>query len=463
MVTQVTQASPVVTQVTQASPGRPPGAPLTPSPPLVSHLVRMSSQKQPQKQPLDVATHLSNLEALRMPVRPTHGGAIKDVTAPTVYILGDLEGQLHLLHNLLVELKLIRRLPGADPRCPSPAFEWIAGEDVYVVQCGDQIDASRVARGDRTNFDLETLLFTDYLGEISGGRFLSVIGNHEWLNVHGDQRYVSKADKALMTPEERTKAFGYDGLIGKILRRRHIMLRINNALFTHAGACAEIFKDKFGDDIDTVIKKVNDLVDDPNNYDKDTMSPEFRYYAVPPETDDDDDKDNHTLLWTRRLHPTELQKIDSKIPLVPPQIADTIDVMVTGHNKVKYMHVVTARKSAANVTIAMCPEGYEGVSSNMKCVVTDESLPTIYESDIDFKAAKTLIATDTLLRQIKDDDDLFTSKDLGVRMQYVILTAKEHKFGHMAFQKFACGPGGTCELIQPSLFLAACSKLLKKV
>ena len=193
-----------------------------------------------QWKPLDVSTHRATLESREVVPKDV----IDDVDAK-VYAIGDLEGRMDLLYELLIELKLISpfvKTPG-DIAC-----KWLGDKNTYVVQCGDQIDGGggfggllgyKARQPNSPQLDLATLVFTDYLNEISENRFINLLGNHEWMNVCNDFRYVSLRDQSRLDINIRMKAFEYNGEMGRILRKRQFACRINNALFCHAGCDGE--------------------------------------------------------------------------------------------------------------------------------------------------------------------------------------------------------------------------------
>ncbi len=167
-----------------------------------------------------------------------------------MHVIGDLEGRLHVLYNILVNKLgvLVERGTETVGRCQSKCFEWVGGPDVYVVQCGDQLDAAgnrnSTPRHEKIyNYDIETLMFTDYLQEISKGKFINIIGNHEWFNMQHEFIGVHKENSLAVSDDERMKLFNFrTGLLAHIIRRRCFICRINNALFSHGGLCAEALK-----------------------------------------------------------------------------------------------------------------------------------------------------------------------------------------------------------------------------
>ena len=184
----------------------------------------------------DIAAHFDALLAGSAPLNLEIDDEIADFKK--VYVLGDLEGQLHLVYGWFVDRGLITQGEGGE-------VKWTGEPGVYVVQCGDQIDSGdrqggvRVELADRTQLgpgtgtetDLSVMLFLDFLQAISGGRVISLIGNHEWLNVRGNVSYVSRYNAS----SGREAMFRFDGLLGRVLRRRKFVQRIGDLLFSHAG------------------------------------------------------------------------------------------------------------------------------------------------------------------------------------------------------------------------------------
>jgi hypothetical protein len=170
------------------------------------------------------------------------------------YVLGDLDGRLHMLVSFLKDHDFIEVVGnGVD-------IKWKAKEDVYVVQCGDEIDADRVTDLyvnqhekykvlKRNEFDLSPFLLMHYLQHESKGHCCPIIGNHELMNVHGhfatvDRFNVRRMQRAMGIGDDgedtagfeaRRELFQHAALAGLILRSRHLVLRIANAVFTHAG------------------------------------------------------------------------------------------------------------------------------------------------------------------------------------------------------------------------------------
>jgi hypothetical protein len=146
-----------------------------------------------------------------------------------VVIIGDIHGDLKRFKNILLDAKII-----------NTNIEWIAEpQNTIVVQLGDQVDSLN-----RSPFvpewevldDTEILKFTNFLDNIAktkGGRIISLIGNHEFMNTIGNYSYVSA--KSLESTDRRTELFKPKGSLASLLAYRPIVLKIGELFFCHAG------------------------------------------------------------------------------------------------------------------------------------------------------------------------------------------------------------------------------------
>jgi hypothetical protein len=120
-------------------------------------------------------------------------------------------------------------------------LEWIAQpHNTIVVQLGDQIDS--LTRGGKDDWetvpDVEMVYLTDRLDTIArmgGGRVLSLLGNHELMNVVGDFSYVSPASMQKVDSQLRQRMFRPGGTVAQILAKRNVVLRIGHHVFCHGG------------------------------------------------------------------------------------------------------------------------------------------------------------------------------------------------------------------------------------
>ena len=132
-------------------------------------------------------------------------------------VIGDIHGDLERLSALLRGVGVINE-----------RLQWTATPaDTWLVQVGDQLD-SRV-RGEGSNSweetaDVQVLFFLrnlDREAQRHGGRVLSLLGNHEFLNVFGDFSYVSPKSLAMLGgPTFRAATFQPGQYMARILAER---------------------------------------------------------------------------------------------------------------------------------------------------------------------------------------------------------------------------------------------------
>jgi len=145
--------------------------------------------------------------------------------ANRIIVIGDIHGDIKRFKNILIDSKIINN-----------NLEWIAEpSNTIIVQLGDIIDS--LNRNTTENWeilkDYEMIYFTEHLDDIAkvkGGKCISLIGNHELLNVIGDFSYVSELNKEPM----RYNLFKPQGSIALILAKRPLVLKIGDFIFCHA-------------------------------------------------------------------------------------------------------------------------------------------------------------------------------------------------------------------------------------
>jgi len=152
-------------------------------------------------------------------------------TTERIIVIGDIHGDIATLCSCLYMTNIINQ-----------NLEWIANPpNTIVVQMGDQVDSlSRDTSPSWEKVDDCTLLrFTDRLDEIAkakGGRFISIIGNHEMMNITGNFEYVSKFSMNKSGGHNgRINQFKPGGVYAQILAKRPIVQKIGPLLFCHAG------------------------------------------------------------------------------------------------------------------------------------------------------------------------------------------------------------------------------------
>lgn len=168
-----------------------------------------------------------------------------------IIVIGDLHGDYEASIKLFKKLKLI-----------NDNLNWIAfPKNTFVVQLGDQVDGG--GRGiDETYGELKLLNFMEEINKkaiMVGGAVISLIGNHEVMNLIGDYRFASNKDIEDMGGiEMRKKIFKPGGdLFNRLSCTRNVAVKIGNWLFVHGGILP-----KHLDDINQVdfLKKINNLM-----------------------------------------------------------------------------------------------------------------------------------------------------------------------------------------------------------
>lgn len=150
-----------------------------------------------------------------------------------IIAIGDIHGDLQGFKNCLIKAKIIDK-----------GDNWIA-KDTYVVQVGDQIDG-RTRIGQWKSDKEEDLIFfiqdLDERAKRHGGRVLSLIGNHEMMNIQGNFSYASDSGVKMFGGINNRKAlFTKGGLMTTLLQRtRFAVIKIGDWLFVHGGVLPRI-------------------------------------------------------------------------------------------------------------------------------------------------------------------------------------------------------------------------------
>ena len=143
-----------------------------------------------------------------------------------VVVIGDIHGDIKRLKTILVDAQIINN-----------DLQWIAEpQNTIVVQMGDQVDS--INRNNDVEWekvdDISVIHFTHSIDKIArskGGRFISLIGNHELMNSLGNFTYVSEQSNSA----NRRSYFMPNGSLCSILQNRNIVLKVGSLFFCHAG------------------------------------------------------------------------------------------------------------------------------------------------------------------------------------------------------------------------------------
>lgn len=191
---------------------------------------RSSAELEPVRQSPEASVVAPSLET-----QPLSSGRQR------IIAIGDVHGDLS-------STKAALRLAGAIGEDDS----WVGGE-LTVVQLGDQTD-----RGDDEREILEFFARLEDEAESAGGAFVSLLGNHELMNVQLDFRYVTDggfSDYADVTdghehlggrldivPEEqrgRVLAFLPGGPVARELAEHKVVVKVGRSVFVHGGLTPE--------------------------------------------------------------------------------------------------------------------------------------------------------------------------------------------------------------------------------
>lgn len=188
-----------------------------------------SPSEPPAPKPRSTSNPLESLPADNDP-------SFRFQAAGRVVALGDVHGDLDATRRAL-------RLAGAI----DDANKWVGGK-LVVVQTGDVLD-----RGDDERAILDLLVSLRSQAKAAGGALVSLLGNHETMNVAGDFRYVTPGgfraffdvptegiarDALAKLPEPsrpRAAAFFPGGVYAKHLATFAIVAVVNDTVFVHGG------------------------------------------------------------------------------------------------------------------------------------------------------------------------------------------------------------------------------------
>jgi len=143
-----------------------------------------------------------------------------------IIVIGDIHGDIKRFKTILKDSMII-----------NDNFEWIANPpNTIIIQLGDQIDSQNRLTDENWEIlnDYEMIYFTEHLNNIArvkGGFCISLIGNHELMNIIGDFSYVSDFS---LSNERRDLFKTMTGSLALILAKRPLVIKIRDLMFSHA-------------------------------------------------------------------------------------------------------------------------------------------------------------------------------------------------------------------------------------
>ena len=147
-----------------------------------------------------------------------------------VFAMSDVHGDYEEFVEILVNTGVI-----------DSSLHWVWGEGHFVIT-GDVVD-----RGDHVTECLWLIYRLELEAARAGGAVHMLLGNHELMVIRGDLRYVQS--KYMKGIGHRSKIkydhlFGQDMELGRWLRSKNTVIRINKTLFVHGGVAPEIMYSK---------------------------------------------------------------------------------------------------------------------------------------------------------------------------------------------------------------------------
>ena len=138
--------------------------------------------------------------------------------------LSDIHGQYDLAIEILKNNGII-----------NSNLDWNSGKG-HLVIVGDVFD-----RGPKINEMLWLLYKLEIQAKEKGGRLHFLLGNHEYMVLHKDLRYVHDRYKIAtkLLGLEYDELYGNQTIIGRWLRSKSTIIKINNSIFVHGGVSEE--------------------------------------------------------------------------------------------------------------------------------------------------------------------------------------------------------------------------------
>lgn len=155
--------------------------------------------------------------------------------ATKIVALSDIHGQYHTMIHLLKTHQII-----------NDEFEWTFGNGHLVIN-GDIAD-----RGDMVTEAYWFLYELEKKALKAGGRVHVLLGNHELMIMHGDQRYIHRKynyTTAFLTRQYKD-LFNNNSVLGHWLRHKPVTIKIDDKIFVHGGFSKLILKHKI--DLDSI-------------------------------------------------------------------------------------------------------------------------------------------------------------------------------------------------------------------
>jgi len=141
----------------------------------------------------------------------------------------DFHGQYDLMKTLLTNNHIINE-----------DGDWAFGNGHFVIT-GDVFD-----RGEKVTEILWFLYKLEKQAELAGGKLHLLLGNHEVMVLNGDLRYLHPkyVESAQLLEQPFEQLYGKNTVLGKWLRSKAVLVKVNDMLFAHGGFHPSLAKEK---------------------------------------------------------------------------------------------------------------------------------------------------------------------------------------------------------------------------
>ena len=146
-----------------------------------------------------------------------------------VAAISDFHGQYDLMMSLFINNKIVDK-----------KGHWVFGKGHFVIT-GDVFD-----RGDKVTEILWFLYRLEQEAKQAGGRVHLLLGNHEVMVLNSDLRYLHPkyVEVAKKPNKPFEQLYAKDTVLGKWLRSKSVLVKVNNMLFAHGGFHPSLAKEK---------------------------------------------------------------------------------------------------------------------------------------------------------------------------------------------------------------------------
>lgn len=148
--------------------------------------------------------------------------------ASKIIAIGDIHGSFSRFINLLLEFDVI-----------DDDLDWDWGEG-HLVITGDILD-----RGEGVNEALWFVYQLEKEARQEGGWIHLLLGNHEVMVLRGDERYVNEKYTQVVSKALKIRVsdlYGPETEMGRWLRTKNVIEKVNDILFVHAGISPELIR-----------------------------------------------------------------------------------------------------------------------------------------------------------------------------------------------------------------------------